>query len=205
MMHKYFITGIDTNVGKTIVSAIMVKALEAYYWKPIQSGDLEHSDSMKVQALSGADSERILPETFRFTTPASPHLAAEIENVKIELNQFQLPIQTPLIVEGAGGLMVPLNDKYLMIDLIKKLDIPVVLVSKNYLGSINHTLLSILMLHKYNIPIKGIIMNGDKHEPSERAIQSIGNVSIIHHIPIVEKLDRAFVEAQARLIRDKLG
>lgn len=200
-MHRYFVTGIDTNIGKTVVSAILVKALNASYWKPIQSGDLDYTDSMKVQAMSGADSNRIIPEKYRLTTPASPHLSAELENVTISLNDFQLPeVSGNLVVEGAGGLMVPLNYQDTMLDLIQKLALPVILVSKNYLGSINHTLLSIQALKSRNIPIKGIIINGDIHTPSEKAIESIGGIKILYHIPFIENLNKEFIGEQAERI-----
>jgi dethiobiotin synthetase len=197
-MNRYFVTGIDTNVGKTVVSAILVKAFNAHYWKPIQSGDLENTDSMKVQKLSQVKNNQILPETYKLQTPASPHYAAQVENVQIKLSDFNLPkIEDALIIEGAGGLMVPINDQHLMIDLIQKMGLPAILVSRNYLGSINHTLLSIAALKQYHIPLKGIIMIGDKNEASENAIEHIGGISILHHIPISEKLNEAFVSEQA--------
>lgn len=204
-MHRYFVTGIDTNIGKTVVSAILVKALNASYWKPIQSGDLDYTDSMKVQAMSGADSSRIISEKYRLTKPASPHLSAELENVTISLDDFQLPeVSGNLIVEGAGGLMVPLNYQDTILGLIQKLALPVILVSKNYLGSINHTLLSIYALKRYNIPIKGIIISGEAHTPTEKAIESIGGVKILHHIPYTENLNQWFIKEQAEKLVDKL-
>lgn len=206
LMHKYFVTGIDTNVGKTVVSAILVKAFNAHYWKPIQSGDLENTDSMKVQKLSRVSQNQILPETYKLHTPASPHYAAQVENVQIQLSDFNLPkIEDALIIEGAGGLMVPINHQHLMINLIQKMGLPAILVSRNYLGSINHTLLSIAALKQHHIPIKGIIMIGDKNEASEDAIQHIGRISILHHIPISEKLDEAFISEQAAEIIAVLG
>lgn len=204
-MHRYFVTGIDTNIGKTVVSAILVKALNASYWKPIQSGDLEHTDSMKVKEYSEASTNQIIPDRYRLTTPASPHLAAEIENIEISLNDFDIPnIPGNLIVEGAGGLFVPLNYENTILDLIQKLSLPVILVSKNYLGSINHTLLSIHALKNRNIPIKGIIIIGDSHTPSEKAIESIGGVKILHHVPFTENLDKEFVGEQAERVINKL-
>jgi dethiobiotin synthetase len=203
-MNRYFITGIDTNVGKTVVSAILVKAFNAHYWKPIQSGDLKNTDSMKVQKLSQVSQKQILPETYKLQTPASPHYAAQVENVEIKLSDFSIPeTQENLIIEGAGGLMVPLNKEHMIIDLIKKLDLPAILVSRNYLGSINHTLLSISALKKFNIPVVGIIMVGDKNEASEDAIEHIGGVSILHHIPIIDELDESFVSEQAEIVKSK--
>jgi dethiobiotin synthetase len=204
LMNRYFITGIDTNVGKTVVSAILVKAFNAHYWKPIQSGDLKNTDSMKVQKLSQVSQKQILPETYKLQTPASPHYAAQVENVEIKLSDFSIPeTQENLIIEGAGGLMVPLNKEHMIIDLIKKLDLPAILVSRNYLGSINHTLLSISALKKFNIPVVGIIMVGDKNEASEDAIEHIGGVSILHHIPIIDELDESFVSEQAEIVKSK--
>lgn len=204
LMNRYFITGIDTNVGKTVVSAILVKAFNAHYWKPIQSGDLENTDSMKVQKLSQVSQNQILPETFKLQTPASPHYAAQVETIEIKLSDFSIPeTQENLIIEGAGGLMVPLNKEHMIIDLIKKLDLPAILVSRNYLGSINHTLLSISALKKYQIPIAGIIMVGDKNASSEEAIEHIGGVTILHHVPISYELNEAFVSEQAEIVKPK--
>lgn len=202
-MNRYFITGIDTNIGKTVVSAILVKAFNAHYWKPIQSGDLENTDSMKVQKLSQVSQNQILPETFKLQTPASPHYAAQVETIEIKLSDFSIPeTQENLIIEGAGGLMVPLNKEHMIIDLIKKLDLPAILVSRNYLGSINHTLLSISSLKEYQIPIAGIIMVGDKNASSEEAIEQIGGVTILHHVPISENLDNIFISDQAAIVKN---
>src|SRR4051812_32249696 len=138
-----FITGIGTGVGKTIISAIVTEKLKADYWKPIQSGDLDNSDTLKVRDLVSNKTTRFYPETYRLTQPFSPHKSAAIDNVVIDI-QTIIPPKTDnqLIIEGAGGLMVPLNDNALIIDLIKQLNAQVILVSQNYLGSINHTLLS---------------------------------------------------------------
>lgn len=165
-----FITGIGTGVGKTITSAVVVEKLKADYWKPIQSGDLDQSDSLKVQSLVSNSKTVFHPETYLLTQPLSPHKAAEIDGVEIKLENFKIPnTNNQLVVEGAGGLMVPLNNKTLIIDLIKHLDAEVILVSQHYLGSINHTLLSIELLKSRGISIKGIIFNGD-NPPSEEYI-----------------------------------
>ena len=154
----YFITAIDTDVGKTIVSAILVEALKADYWKPIQAGNLEDSDTMTVQSLISNSTSQFYSETYRLNTPASPHYAAEIDGLQLEVRSIQLPkTSNQLIVEGAGGLFVPINDKALLIDLMQDLNIPVILVIKNYLGSINHSLSSIYALQQKNIPIKGLL------------------------------------------------
>ena len=165
MTHKktFFVTGIGTGIGKTITSAILVEKLKADYWKPVQSGDLDKSDSLTVKKLISNSITKLYPESYQLTQPFSPHKSAAIDGITIDPDNIILPVtENNLIIEGAGGLMVPLNDQFLMIDLIKKLSVEAILVSQNYLGSINHTLLSILALKNYDIPIKGIIFNGIK-------------------------------------------
>ncbi|PJA09670.1 MAG: dethiobiotin synthase [Flavobacteriales bacterium CG_4_10_14_0_2_um_filter_32_8] len=182
-MKRYFITGIGTNIGKTIVSAILTEALEADYWKPIQAGDLEFSDSLKVESLISNTKTKIHPEAYRLNQPMSPHLAAKLDNVIIDLNKITLPKTTNhIIIEGAGGLMVPLNKEELVIDLIKKLDAEVILVSQNYLGSINHTLLSLESLKVRNLKVKGIIFNGDENKASEKYILNYSRVRCLGRI-----------------------
>ncbi|MEM7573350.1 MAG: dethiobiotin synthase [Bacteroidota bacterium] len=157
----YFVSGIGTEVGKTVSSALLVRHFQADYWKPIQSGDLDYSDTDKVTTWAELDPERVHPERFRFKTPASPHYAAALEGQQIQVSDFRLPVtDQPLIVEGAGGLLVPLNDQQTILDLIAYLHIPVFLVSRHYLGSINHTLMSIAMLRARSIPIAGLIYSG---------------------------------------------
>ena len=151
--HKQFIiTGIGTDIGKTVVSAIITQTLDAVYWKPIQAGELENSDSLKVQNWT-TDSVIILPEKFRLSQPMSPHAAAEIDGVEITKEAFQLPlVERNLVVEGAGGLMVPLNNKgLLLIDLFVGWNLPVIVVSRHYVGSINHTLLTVEALKNRKI------------------------------------------------------
>ncbi|WP_419803079.1 dethiobiotin synthase [Mucilaginibacter sp.] len=167
-----FITGIGTGVGKTQVSAHLVESLQADYWKPVQSGDLDASDTMKVRSLVKNDQSVFHPETYRLTQPFSPHKSAELDGLMIDPQQFVLPkTQNQLIVEGAGGLMVPLNDDFLMIDLIEKLQAEVVLVVMHYLGSINHTLLSIEVLKSRKLPINRVVFNGLKEAYSESLIR----------------------------------
>ncbi|HVW97569.1 MAG TPA: dethiobiotin synthase [Mucilaginibacter sp.] len=179
-----FVTGIGTGIGKTIVSAVLVEKLKADYWKPVQSGDLETSDTLTVKGLISNSSSVFHPETYRLSQPFSPHKSAAIDKVIIDENQFKLPeTQNTLIVEGAGGLMVPLNDGFLIIDLIKKLNTEVILVSQNYLGSINHTLLSIEALQRRDIPIKGILFNGLKDIYSKEYILNSTGVELLGHIP----------------------
>ena len=143
-MNTFFIAGIGTEIGKTITSAILVEYLKADYWKPIQSGDLDYSDTNKVQNLVSNTQTKFHPESYRLTQPYSPHYSAQLDNVTISLDEINIPETTNnLIIEGAGGLMVPLNEEDLLINLIQKLGVEIILVSKNYLGSINHTLLSV--------------------------------------------------------------
>ena len=189
MSKKYFVTGIDTEIGKTICSAILVEYLQADYWKPVQAGELDFTDSHKIEKYA-ANAKKIFPERYCLNTPASPHLAASIDSIDISLSDFELPNSSNnLIVEGAGGLMVPLNDKDMIIDLAKQLNLETILVTKHYLGSINHTILSVKALQNYKIPIKGILVNGPKNESSESAIESITGEKIIGHIPTIDSLD----------------
>ncbi|NTW32786.1 MAG: dethiobiotin synthase [Bacteroidetes bacterium] len=167
-MKNYFVTGIGTGVGKTVVSAIFTESLEADYWKPIQAGGLEHTDTDIVKNLISNTKSKFHPETYRLKHPASPHYSAFLENIKIqESNIIKPKTNNNLIIEGAGGLMVPLNNNFMIVDLIKQLNAEVVLVSGNYLGSINHTLLSVEALKNRSVPIKGIVFCGEINEASE--------------------------------------
>ncbi len=187
---SYFVSGISTEIGKTIASAVLVSALKADYWKPVQSGDLHHTDSMKVAHLAAGKIAQIHPEGFSLNTPASPHYSAEIDGVSISLKDFKLPVtDNHLVVEGAGGLMVPLNDKHLIIDLIDELQLPTILVSQNYLGSINHTLLSIEILKRRNMPIKGIVFNGPSTPSTESYIKQYTNVPVLFHLPELKEVN----------------
>jgi dethiobiotin synthetase len=203
-MHKrpIFVTGIGTGVGKTIVSAILVEKLNADYWKPIQAGDLEQSDTLMVKQLVTNPISYFYPEAYRLTQPYSPHKAAALDGIVIDPEKIVLPeTDNQLIIEGAGGLMVPLNDSFLMIDLIKKLDAEVVLVSRNYLGSINHTLLSVEALKSRDIPLKAIVFNGDTDEWSENIVVSkIADTSVLR-IGVIDILDKTSVTSNA----NKLG
>lgn len=194
MSKKYFVTGIGTEIGKTVVSAILVKALKADYWKPVQSGDLYYTDTDKVREWTGMNSERIHPETYRLTKPMSPHASAEADGVEIQLEAFQLPeTSNKLVVEGAGGLMVPLNEQDCIIDLIAGLKIPVVLVSRNYLGSINHTLLSIQALRQRSIPIAGLVFNGDPVPTTESIITKMTGLDCWFRVPELSNVNSATI------------
>ena len=203
---SFFVTGIDTDIGKTVVSAILVEALNADYWKPIQSGDLHYTDTDKVKEL--VNEKAILhPEAYRLNNPLSPHASAKLDSISISLDSFQLPkTNNNLIVEGAGGLLVPINEEgnYLS-DVILKLGMEIILVSKNYLGSINHTLLSIEYLKSNSISVKGIIIVGEKNESSESIITKNTGVKILHHVPMVESVTKEFIKEQAELLRTALN
>jgi dethiobiotin synthetase len=203
---SFFVTGIDTNIGKTVVSAILVEALQADYWKPIQSGDLHYTDTDKVKEL--VNGKTILhPEAYRLNNPLSPHVSAKLDNISISLASFQLPETTNnLIVEGAGGLLVPINeDGDYLSDLILQLGMEVLLVSKNYLGSINHTLLSLEYLKSKSISVKGIVIVGEKNESSESIITKNTGVKILHHVPLADSVTREFIKEQAELLRTALN
>ncbi|MDR6405482.1 MULTISPECIES: dethiobiotin synthase [Chryseobacterium] len=186
-----FVTGIGTEVGKTVCSAILTEYFKADYWKPIQSGDLHFSDSMKIKNWIG-DNVICHPERYRLQLAASPHQSALEEGVLIDLNEFNLPeTRNNLIVEGAGGLMVPLNDNDFIIDLIEKLSIPTALVVRNYLGCINHTLLSVLALHQRKIKLEYLILNGNFPPDTERIIcENIPPETKILRIPDLENITR---------------
>lgn len=191
MTQQYFITGIGTGIGKTITSAVITEKLKADYWKPIQSGDLDQSDSLSIQNLISNPKTKIHPELYRLNQPLSPHLSAKLDGIEISLNKFELPqTDNNLIVEGAGGLMVPLNNQALILDLIKHLNIPVIVVSQNYLGSINHTLLTINTLKQHQINIKGIIFNGDANSESEDYILKYSSVEYLGSIPTFNQLNK---------------
>jgi len=200
---KYFITGIGTEIGKTLASAILVEALNADYWKPIQAGELEYSDSQKVKDLISNPTSQFHAESYRLKLPMSPHAAAHNDKINIELSKCQLPnTSNSLIVEGAGGLLVPLNDKECIIDLIEHLKLEVILISQHYLGSINHTLLSIEALQHRNIPIKGILFNGDENRDSERIILSKSKLNCLGRIPQLKTVEKANVKAVADQIKN---
>lgn len=196
-----FITGIGTGIGKTIVSAVLVEKLKADYWKPVQSGDLENSDTLKVKSLVTNTVSVFHPEAYKLSQPYSPHKSAAIDGIIIDPQKIILPItDNILIIEGAGGLMVPLNKEFLMIELIRQLNALVVLVSQNYLGSINHTLLSVHALKQYQIPVRGIIFNGLEDIDSEAYILSHSKLEMLGHIPLFEKIDKKAIIKAAEYI-----
>jgi dethiobiotin synthetase len=201
---KLFITGISTDVGKTVASAIIVEALEADYWKPIQAGDVDHSDSQKIKSFVSNDKTVIHPNSYLLNTPASPHLAAAIDGITIDLNHIKEPkTENHLVIEGAGGVFVPLNDRDCIIDLIQP-DYKVIVVSRHYLGSINHTLLTVESLHNRNIAIGGIIFSGDENPSTESIILNKTGIKCIGRIEQEPYFDQNVIKEYADRFRDKL-
>ena len=188
-MTVFVVTGTDTDIGKTVFAAGLAGALGGYYWKPIQAGIDPQGDRETVATLSSLPAEHILPEAYRLATPASPHLAARIDGVEITLDRLALP-QTdgPLVVEGAGGLMVPISERHLMIDLFAHWGKPVILCARTALGTINHSLLSIEALKARRVPIAGIAFIGDRHEENERIIPQLAGVRSLGRLPMLDPL-----------------
>lgn len=182
---KIFITGTDTNVGKTLISSWIALHTGFSYFKPIQTGTRNGSDSFEVQKLSDT---RIYPDSYSYKEPLSPHLAAKLENDIIDIEKIVLPPSRNLIVEGAGGVLVPINDTYLMVDLIEKLGSPVILVARTTLGTINHTLLSLEVLRSRNIPVLGVIMNGEQNPQNNDSIELYGRTSVLAEFPKLESV-----------------
>jgi dethiobiotin synthetase len=201
---KLFITGISTDVGKTIASLIVVEALEADYWKPVQAGDLDNSDSHKIESYISNNKTIIHKNSYLLNTPASPHLAAKLDGIAIDLNKITEPsTKNHLVIEGAGGLFVPLNDTDCVIDLIKP-DYKVVVVSRHYLGSINHTLLTIEALQNRKINIAGIIFNGNENKSTEEIILSKTNIKCIGRINDEPYFDKNVISEYADIFRENL-
>lgn len=198
---NYFITAIGTDSGKTLAAAILCKALGADYWKPVQAGLPRDTDTIKM-LMPGC---KIHPETYLLTTPASPHAAAKIDGVEIDLNKFTIPTtNNSLVIEGAGGCLVPLNDRDFIIDIPKKLKLPIVLVANLYLGSINHTLLTINYLKQHDLDVKGIIINGKSNPESERIILKHSDYHVIWHIKEEVEINEEVVARYAEKIRQKI-
>ncbi len=199
---QLFVTGIGTEVGKTVCSAILTGYFKSDYWKPIQSGDLHFSDSMKIKDWLG-DHVVIHQEMYRLQLAASPHQSAAKEGISIDINDFKLPdTQNNLMIEGAGGLMVPLSDDEFMIDFIEKFNLPVALVTRNYLGCINHTILSLMVLKQRNIRLEYLILNGNFPEDTERIIcRNISQESKIIRIPDIEKITKENIETISKQLK----
>lgn len=200
-MQPIFITGIGTGVGKTLVSAIVTEALDACYWKPVQAGFADGTDSEWVGERISAGHGRIFPELYKLRLPASPHIAAREEGVEIDLDAIAeaLPAGRPLVVEGAGGLLVPLNGRQFVLDLVKRLDATVVLVSRNYLGSINHSLLTAEVCRHHGLRVAGWIFN-DQYLHYEQEIVAWSRIRAIGSVPFNQLPDAEFIQEQARLL-----
>ena len=201
---KLFITGIGTDVGKTIVSAIVTQALEADYWKPIQAGDIDNSDSHKIKSKVKNKKSKVHPNAYCLNTPASPHYAAAIDGITIDLKKIIEPItKNHLVIEGAGGLLVPLNDTDCIVDLIQP-DYKVIVVSRHYLGSINHTLMTFEILKNRNIDVAGLIFSGDENKASEEIILSKTNTNFIGRIDNEPYFDENVISYYADKFRENL-
>lgn len=191
-MRTIVVTGTDTDAGKTVFAAALAGALGAHYWKPIQAGLDDGSDRERVERLSGLPEDKLLPEAYRLTTPCSPHRAAEIDGVTIDPERLTLPVLTnPLVVEGAGGVLVPFTRHLLFADLFARWHEPVVLVARTALGTINHSLLSIEALRRRDVPIQGVAFVGDPIEDTEATIAAVGAVRRLGRLPILPRLDHA--------------
>jgi dethiobiotin synthetase len=203
MSKTIFVTGISTEVGKTIVSAIVTEALQADYWKPVQAGDLDNSDSHKVTKLISNQTTQIHPNSYALSHPMSPHAAAALDDIIIDLDNIKEPnTENHLVIEGAGGLLVPLNDRDTIMDLIKP-EYKVIVVSRHYLGSINHTLLTLKALE-----LKGItpylIFSGNENKGTESIIKKMGNATILGRIEDEPYFDGNVILEYAEIFREKL-
>jgi malonyl-CoA O-methyltransferase len=193
-----FVTGTDTGVGKTVVAAWLTRALDADYWKPIQAGLEDETDTAAVRRLTGLPHERFHEPAYRLEAPLSPHEAARREGIVIELDRIRLPTADRLVVvEGAGGVMVPINDRAFMADLIARLGLPAVVVARSGLGTINHTLLTLESLEARGVAVAGVVMNGPPNEANRRAIETFGAVSVIAEFPPLEPLEAGTLAAAA--------
>ncbi len=199
---RIFVTGIGTGVGKTIASAVLCEALHADYWKPMQCGNLEESDSQYVQSLLSNGVSKIHAETYRLKEASSPHYAAAKENLRIEIENFTLPAtDRPLIVEGAGGVLVPINDELVMFDLVDYLHLPTIIVVRNYLGSINHTLLTVEFLEARGVEVLGLLFSGENYNDNEEIVQHFSQLPVIGRIDESETIDRTFITEQAEKMK----
>ena len=204
-MKRIFVTGIDTDIGKTVVSAILTEALEADYWKPIQAGNLDATDTDMVRKLISNSKSVIHPVTYRLTQPLSPHAAAAADGVTIDMDTIRSSMPSSngrdLIIEGAGGVMSPVNDSFVVMDLIKSLDAEAVIVSKHYLGSINHTLLTIDAMRRKGLPIVGVFFNGKPVQTSVDFILRYSGIKPLGFIDEEKSLDKEVVKRYAQQFR----
>jgi dethiobiotin synthetase len=190
--NSLFVTGTDTNVGKTLLSALLVAALDAIYWKPIQTGAREGTDRQTVIKLAGIPEAQTISESYCFDLPVSPHLAAEAKGVRIDLAHIQAPanLRRPIIAEGAGGILVPINDSELMLDLARHLGFQVLIAARAALGTINHTLLTVRALRCAKMAIHGVVMIGHRNRDNERSVEQFGTVPVVGTIPWLDTINR---------------
>jgi dethiobiotin synthetase len=192
MSKAYIVTGTDTGIGKTTVAAMLVLALDAVYWKPIQSGTEEGTDRQRVQALTQLPDDRLLPERYVLSQPLSPHRAAELDGIEIEAEALVLPaFDRTLVIEGAGGLMVPVTRNKLQIDVFADWSLPIILCARTALGTINHTLLSIEALRGRHMRLHGLIFVGDDNPDNMRTIADFSGARILGHVPRLDRIGRA--------------
>tara|TARA_B100000073_G_C23740385_1_gene573555 strand:- start:298 stop:963 length:666 start_codon:yes stop_codon:yes gene_type:complete len=192
---QFIICGTDTDIGKTLISAFFVRGLDSFYWKPIQSGNENEIDSQTVERISKIKKEKILKEAYIFKTPVSPHWAAEIDQNIVKKELLKLPVnKSPLIIETAGGLMVPITRDYLQIDQIKSWGLPVILVCKSSLGTLNHTLLSIEALKKRKIKILGLVVNGEKHLDNPKTLEQFSGIPVIAEFPQLKDINEKYLD-----------
>ena len=195
-MTRFIVTGTDTDIGKTVFAAGLAGALGARYWKPVQAGIDPEGDKEAVARLANLPADHVLPEAYRLKTPASPHLAARLDGVEISLDKLALPpIDGPLVVEGAGGVLVPVSETLLMADIFAHWGLPVILCARTALGTINHSLLSIEALRSRGVPLAGIAFIGDAHAENERIIPALGNVPSLGRLPRLDPLNAQSLKA----------
>lgn len=192
MLKQFFVTGTDTGVGKTLTSAILMTWFNAYYWKPVQSGiafDLSEQD--KIKQLTVLPENRFLASQYSLKAELSPDQAARLENIKIDFEKLSLPsVKHHLIVEGAGGVFVPLNDRYCILDLMQKLKLAVIVVARGTIGTINHTLLTIDAIRSRNLHVQGVVFSGELNPENQAAIEKFGKVKTLFHVPQLDNLDK---------------
>jgi dethiobiotin synthase len=191
-VHGFFVTGTDTDVGKTLVSAWLLTHLDAFYWKPVQAGTEPETDSATVRRLAEVPEDRILPEAYVLPDAMAPHEAARRAGVELDMARLEAPdCDGLLVVEGAGGLLVPLTDDASMIDLAADLDLPIILVARSTLGTINHTLLSLEAIRRRGLPLAGVVITGPETPHNRAAIERYGQIEIIAEIPWIDTVSRA--------------
>lgn len=208
MKRPYFITGIGTGIGKTLIAAIITESLHADYWKPIQAGYEDGTDTNTVSSLISNSETTIHPEVYKLKMPASPHIAARNEGIEIDMDAIataskKINTGKPLLIEGAGGLLVPVTDEFFVADLVKKLDARVIIVSRNYLGSINHSLLTAAYCRSNGIDVAGWVFNDD-YMNYEHEIVAWSGYPSLGSVPAMETIDKAHVRQQADILREGL-